>query len=137
MVRLAQCRLVSLPKFTDTRGSLSFVETGRQIDFSVRRIYFLYDMPPDVSRGAHAHKALQQLILPLSGSFDVELDDGCDKACYHLDSPATGLYVCPGVWRDLRHFAPQSVCLVLASQGYDENDYIRDYQEFLRWVAQP
>lgn len=128
------CKLVDLPKITDPRGNLTFVEGGNHIPFDIKRAYYLYDVPGGAERGGHAHKGLQQLIIAMSGSFDVVLDDGRNKKRYHLNRSYTGLYVCPMIWRELDNFSSGSVCMVLASQKYDEDDYYRDYSEFLSKV---
>ena len=124
------CKLLSLPRFNDERGSLSFVEAEDHVPFPFERIYYLYDIPGEAKRGAHAHKNLQQLMIAMSGSFDVVLDDGTQQRQIHLSSPDQGLYISPMIWRDLRNFAPGSVCLVVASAKYDEADYFRNYDEF-------
>lgn len=100
--------------------------------FNISRIYYLYDVPGNTSRGAHAHRALHQFMIAISGSFDVTLDDGNGKRRFHLDQPNQGLYICPMIWRDLYHFSSGAVCLVLASEFYDEQDYIRDYDQFIK-----
>lgn len=130
MMTINTCRIIELPHIRDARGSLSFVESDAQIPFAIARIYYLYDVPDREVRGAHAHKALHQLIIPISGSFDIELDDGNAKQKFSLSRPDQGLYICPMIWRDLSNFSPDAVCLVLASEKYDESDYIRDYSEF-------
>jgi WxcM-like, C-terminal len=124
------CRIVDLPKITDARGNLTFVEGGRHVPFDIRRVYYLYDVPGGSERGGHAHKGLHQLIIAMSGSFDVLLDDGRGKKRFHLNRSYNGLYVCPMIWRELDNFSSGSVCMVLASNLYDEADYIRDYAEF-------
>jgi hypothetical protein len=130
-----QCRLVDLPRIADSRGNLSFVEGGGHIPFEIRRVYYLYRIPPGAERGAHGHLALEQLMIPMAGSLDVELDDGAERKVVHLDDPARGLYVCPMIWRDLRNFSPGTVVLILASLPYDEGDYFRDYRQFLEAAA--
>lgn len=130
------CKLVDLPKITDPRGNLTFVEGGNHIPFDIQRAYYLYDVPGGAERGGHAHKGLQQLIIAMSGSFDVVLDDGREKKRYHLNRSYTGLYVCPMIWRELDNFSSGSVCMVLASQKYDEDDYYRVYSEFLSKVEE-
>lgn len=130
-MEIRKCRMMDLPKITDVRGNLTFIEGCGHIPFEIRRIYYLYDVPDGLKRGAHAHKDLQQLIIAVSGSFDVVLDDGETKLRFHLSGPDRGLYVCPMVWRELENFSSGSVCLVLASNPYDENDYFRDYDEYL------
>ncbi len=129
--------MVDLPKITDPRGNLTFIEAGRHVPFDIRRVYYLYDVPGGAERGGHAHKALHQLIVAMSGSFDVILDDGTDKKRIHLNRSYNGLYVCPMIWRELDNFSSGSVCMVLASNHYDEADYFRNYQEFLRAVPKP
>ena len=125
-----QCRIIKLPKITDPRGNLTFIESQNQIPFHIQRVYYLYDVPGGAERGGHAHKELHQLIVAISGSFDVILDDGCEKKKIHLNRPYEALYVCPMIWRELNNFSSGSVCLVLASNHYTEDDYYRDYNEF-------
>lgn len=126
------CRLIDLPQIADDRGTLSFAEGARHMPFEIKRIYYLYNVPFGAERGAHGHRALEQLIIPIAGAFDVALDDGTQQRTLRLDHPARALYVCPMMWRDLRHFTDDAVALVLASQAYDEADYFRDYNDFLR-----
>lgn len=126
------CRMVELPKIQDPRGNLTFIEGGSHIPFDIQRVYYLYDVPGGAERGGHAHRALLQLIIAMSGSFDVIVDDGKDKKRVHLNRPYNGLYVCPMIWRELDNFSSGSVCMVLASNRYDEADYYRDYAEFMR-----
>ena len=128
---IEDCKLIELPKITDPRGNISFVEGGQHIPFDIKRVYYLYDVPGGSDRGSHAHKNLHQFIIAMSGSFDVELDDGKEKKRYHLNRSYYGLYVCPMMWRYLDNFSSGAVCMVLASAYYDEEDYIRDYTEFL------
>jgi len=125
------CKLIELPKISDPRGNLTFVEGGRHIPFDIRRVYYTYDVPGGAERGGHAHKALHQLIIAMSGSFDVALDDGCGKKRFHLNRSYQGLYVTPMMWRELDNFSSGSVCMVLASNLYEESDYYRDYNEYL------
>jgi hypothetical protein len=125
-----QCKIIKLPKITDPRGNLTFIESQNQIPFHIQRVYYLYDVPGGAERGGHAHKELHQLIVAISGSFDVILDDGCEKKKIHLNRPYEALYVCPMIWRELNNFSSGSVCLVLASNHYTEDDYYRDYNEF-------
>ncbi len=129
-----KCRLIYFPKITDARGNLSFIEENSQIPFQIKRVYYLYDVPSGATRGGHAHKALQQIIIALSGSFDVVLDDGKNKQSFFLNRPHYGLYIPPGVWRELENFSSNSVALSLVSELYDESDYIRDYDVFKRKV---
>lgn len=127
------CRMVELDKHhSDRKGNLSVVENGKDVPFDVNRIYYLYDVPSGESRGGHAHKVLYQLIVAASGSFAVTLDDGKDKRTFMLNRPYQGLLVVPGIWRTLDDFSTGSVCLVLASEKYDEEDYIRDYKDFIQ-----
>lgn len=128
---LSNCRIVDLPKITDTRGNLTFIEGNRHVPFDIRRVYYLYDVPGGAERGGHAHKELNQLIVAMSGSFDVILDDGREKKRFHLNRSYFGLYVCPMIWREIDNFSSGSVCMVLASNLYDETDYYRDYLEFM------
>ncbi len=131
---LDQCKIVNFPKITDFRGNLSFIEDNRQVPFDIKRVYYLYDVPSGASRGGHAHKALQQLVIALSGSFDVILDDGHKKRKFFLNSPHYGLYVPPRIWRELENFSSNSVALSLVSEVYEEADYIRDYKIFRKLV---
>jgi oxalate decarboxylase/phosphoglucose isomerase-like protein (cupin superfamily) len=126
------CKIVDLPKIADQRGNLTFIEGDHQIPFAIERVYYLYDVPGGSERGGHAHKGLHQLIIAISGSFDVILDDGENKMRVQLNRSYNGLYVCPMIWRELCNFSSGSVCLVLASNKYDEADYYRDYDEFMR-----
>jgi hypothetical protein len=129
---LTDCRILELPKIHEPRGNLTFVEGGRHLPFEIARVYYLYDVPGGAERGGHAHKGLHQLIIAMSGSFDVVLDDGVDKKRVHLNRSYQGLYVCPMIWRELDNFSSGSVCMVLASNRYDEADYFRDYGDYLR-----
>jgi glyoxylate utilization-related uncharacterized protein len=115
---LDECKIINFPKVTDYRG----------------RVYYLYDVPSGASRGGHAHKELQQIIIALSGSFDVILDDGCNRRSFFLNRPHYGLYISPRIWRELENFSSNSVALSLVSQVYDESDYIRDYDAFKKTV---
>ncbi len=128
---LASCRLIDLPKIQDVRGNLTFVEGDRHIPFPIKRVYYLYDVPGGSERGGHAHKALHQLIIAMSGSFDIHLDDGHSKKTVHMNRSYYGLYVCPMIWREIDNFSSGAVCMVLASDYYDELDYYRDYNQFV------
>lgn len=128
---IEDCKIIELPKISDPRGNLTFIEGSRHIPFDIRRVYYTYDVPGGADRGGHAHKALHQLIIAMSGSFDVTLDDGSNKKKYHLNRSYQGLYVCPMIWRDLDNFSSGSVCMVLASNIFEVSDYIRDYDEFI------
>jgi len=127
-------RLLEVPVFRDERGLVGVVEGPDALPFPVRRLYFLADVPGGSVRGEHAHRELQQLIIAMSGSVMVHLDDGTDRQDFILDAPSRGLLVPPGCWRELRDFAPGTVVAVLASHEYDEADYIRDHGEFMRWI---
>lgn len=128
------CSIITLCRHHSNRkGDLSVVKNGKTVPFDVRRIYYLYDVPGGESRGAHAHKELSQLIIAVSGSFRVTLDDGHIKRSFVLNRPYQGLYVKPGIWRDLDDFSSGAVCMVLASHVYDEGDYIRDYVDYLAY----
>ena len=131
---LQDCHIIELPKIADHRGNLTFVEGGNHIPFEIRRVYYLYDVPGGASRAAHGHRTLHQLMISMSGAFDVTLDDGYEKKTYHMNRSYYGLYIPPMMWRDLDNFSTGSVCMVLASDCYDESDYFRDYQEFLKAV---
>ena len=133
-MNLSKCKIIDLPKISDRRGNLTFIEENRHIPFKIKRVYYLYDVPGGESRGGHAHKYLQQFIIAASGSFDVILDDGFERKRFHLNRSYYGLYVAPMIWRELNNFSSGSVCLVLASELYDEEDYIRDYETFKRIV---
>lgn len=128
---IGRCRIVDLPKISDPRGNLTFVEATRHVPFDIQRVYYLYDVPGGAERGGHAHKGLHQLIIAMSGSFDVVLTDGRKQKRFHLNRSYFGLYVCPMIWRELDNFSSGSVCMVLASNHYSEDDYYRDYQTYL------
>ena len=128
------CTMVELDKHhSDRKGNLTVVENGNTLPFDVKRVYYLYDVPGGVNRGAHAHRELSQLIIAASGSFKVTLDDGRFKRSFFLNQPYQGLYVKPGLWRCLDDFSSGAVCLVLASDFYKDDDYIRDYKEFMNF----
>ena len=125
------CTILELPRINDPRGNLTFVEANRHIPFGINRVYYLYDVPGGAERGGHAHKALHQLIIAMSGSFDIHLDDGQSKKTVHMNRSYYGLYVCPMIWREIDNFSSGAVCMVLASDYYDELDYYRQYAEFI------
>lgn len=128
------CSIIELDKHhSDRKGNISVVENGITVPFDVKRVYYLYDVPGGESRGSHAHKELSQLIIAASGSFRVTLDDGNVKRSFILNRPYQGLYVKPGIWRDLDDFSSGAVCMVLASEVYKEDDYIRGYNDFLNF----
>lgn len=129
---LRDCRIIDLPRIRDPRGNLTFIEGERHVPFPVRRVYYLYDVPGGESRGGHAHRELEQLIIAMSGSFDVVVDDGRERRTFSLNRSYYGLLVPRMIWRELTNFSSGSVCTVLASQPYDEGDYYRDYGEFKR-----
>lgn len=128
---LTDVKLINLPKISDVdgRGNLSVIEKD-VLPYEVKRVYYLYDVPSDATRGGHAHKELLQCLIALSGSFDVVLDDGNDRKIIHLNKPNIGLLIPKGIWRELENFSSGSVCLALVSDVYDEDDYIRDYEVF-------
>jgi dTDP-4-dehydrorhamnose 3,5-epimerase-like enzyme len=131
---VGECRLIDLPRIHDPRGNLTFLESGIHAPFQIERVYYLYDVPGGETRGGHAHKELQQFIIAAAGSFDVVLDDGRERQRYHLNRSYFGLYLPRMIWRELDNFSSSSVCLVLASAHYAEEDYIRDYAEYCRIV---
>lgn len=124
-------RIIELPKISDPRGNLSVIEEFKQIPFKIERTYWIYDVPGGETRGGHAFRNTDELIIALSGSFDVKLDDGHDKYVFHLNRSYYGLYVPKGVWREMENFSTNSLALVLSSTRFDPNDYIRDYNEFI------
>ncbi len=128
---LNDCKIIELPKITDPRGNLTFVEGDKHIPFNIKRVYYLYDVPGGSDRGEHAHKNLHQFVIAMSGSFDIVLNDGERQRRFHLNRSYYGLYICPMMWRALDNFSSGGVCMVLASERYDEADYIRDFGEFL------
>ena len=125
------CNIVELPKVETPTGNITSLNNNIDIPFETKRIYYLYDVPGGVDRGGHAHKDLYQVVVAVSGSFDITLDDGLRKKTITLNRPYFGLLVVPGTWRELTNFSSGAICLVLASSKYDELDYLRDYQEFL------
>ncbi|MGI4779706.1 MAG: sugar 3,4-ketoisomerase [Janthinobacterium lividum] len=129
-----QCRLIEIPKISDPRGNLSFIEADRHVPFDIRRVFYLYDVPGGSERGSHAHRTLHQFIVAMSGSFDVVLDDGGVTKRFHLNRPYFGLYIAPMMWSFLDNFSSGAVCMVLASAHFTELDYIRDHATFLAEV---
>jgi len=128
----SDCKIIQLPKIQDQRGNLTFIESDRHIPFDIKRVYYLYDVPGGSSRAAHGHKKLHQLMIAMSGSFDVTLDDGKEKKTFLLNRSYSGLYSPPMMWRDLDNFSSGAVCMVLASEYYDEQDYFREYSDFIQ-----
>jgi hypothetical protein len=128
---LSDCRLIELPRIPDSRGNLTFIESSRHIPFDIKRVYYIYDVPGGSERGAHGHRLLRQFIVAMSGSFDVVLNDGFEEKRFHLNRSYYGLYVSPMMWRYLDNFSSGAVCMVLASEYYDEADYFREYAPFL------
>lgn len=129
---MEEVRIINLPKFLDSRGNLSFVEQENHIPFEIRRTYWLYDVPGGEYRGGHAYRENQEFIIALSGSFDIILNDGFEKKVFTLNRSYYGLYVPKGLWREMENFSTNSLALILSSTEYDANDYIRDYDEFLK-----
>jgi dTDP-4-dehydrorhamnose 3,5-epimerase-like enzyme len=132
---LADCYLIELPKITDPRGNLTFIESYKHLPFDIKRVYYLYDVPGGATRAGHAHKIDKQVLIAISGSFDVLLDDGFDKKLYHLNRSYMALYVHPLTWRVIDNFSSGAVCLSIVSELYDAADYYRDYDEFLKAVG--
>lgn len=127
---LSNCRLIDLPKITDVRGNLTFVESSRHIPFQIKRVFYLYDVPGGAERAGHALKSCHQFLIAMSGSFDVILDDGRLRQSFYLNRSYCGLYIPPLVWREINNFSSGSVCLVMASEFYNESDYYRNYPDF-------
>ena len=125
------CNIIKLPVTKNRAGNLTALENNVNIPFQIKRIYYLYDVPGGSERGGHAHKELQQFIIAASGAFDILIDDGTNKKIIHLDRPYFGLHIVPGIWRELLHFSSGAVCLVIASHKYNENDYFRNYSNYL------
>ncbi|MFA6635870.1 MAG: GNAT family N-acetyltransferase [Candidatus Omnitrophota bacterium] len=130
-IGLSRPRIIVLPKINDAKGNLTFIEEGKHIPFDIKRVYYLYDVPGGGCRGGHSHKDMEQFIIASKGSFDVILDDGCNKKRVHLNRSHYGLYIPPGIWRELDNFSTDSVCLVFASNTFSEDDYIRNYADFI------
>ncbi len=128
---LGQCRILELPGVSDPRGSLNFVEGGNHIPFGIRRVFYIHGIADGCARGGHAHWREQEVVIPVTGHFDLILSDGATEVTYRLDRANRGLYVCPLIWVRLENFSPDAVCLVLASEPYDEADYLRNHDTFL------
>src|SRR5437867_13003630 len=131
VIKVSDCNIIDLPMIPDSSGNLTFTESARHVPFQIARVYYLCDVPGGAERGGHAHKVLEEFLVAMSGSFDVLLDDGRDKARFHLNRSFYGLYIPRMIWRELDNFSSGSVCLVLASKYYDEDDYYRDYNAYL------
>jgi len=127
------CSVIEMDKHHSDVGNITVIENNETIPFEINRTYYIYDIPGGVERGGHAHKALRQFLVAASGSFDVVLNDGNVKRTFSLNRPYHGLLIVPGIWRELNNFSSGAICLVLASHPYDENDYIRDYSQFIDW----
>lgn len=132
-ITVFDCSIIELPKHTDRAGNISIAENSINLPFDVKRVFYTYDIPGGVDRGAHAHKECHQFLIAASGSFEVEMDDGINKRTIVLNRPYYGLHLPPGIWASEKSFSSGSVCLVLASQGYEEEDYIREYQDFKKY----
>jgi hypothetical protein len=131
--KISECKLLDLPKIHAESGDITSINNLELIPFETKRVYYLYDVPNRADRGAHAHTELYQLVVAVSGTFDIELFDGVDKIKYTLNQPDQALLIVPGIWRNLNNFSGGGICLVLASNEYDEEDYIRDYESFKQW----
>ena len=127
-------RIIELPRINDPRGNLTFIEASRHVPFDIKRVYYLYDVPGGATRAGHGHRKLEQLIIAMSGSFDVILDDGAERKRYHLNRSYYGLHVEPMMWREIENFSSGSVCMVLASEYYDAADYFYQYEDFINAV---
>ena len=130
---LAECKIIELPKIEDPRGNLSIIEEDNHIPFKIERVYWIYDVPGGQIRGGHAFRTQQEFIVALSGSFDVIVDDGMEKHKFSLNRSYYGLYIPPGYWRQMENFSTNSLAVVLSSTPYEEDDYIRDYKDFLEY----
>ena len=133
--RISDCSIIALPKIQTESGDITSINNNLNIPFETKRVYYLYDVPNRADRGGHAHKALHQLIIAISGSFDLELFDGINTVKYTLNQPDQGLLIVPGIWRNLNNFSGGGICLVLASREYEEEDYIRDLIDYNQWKS--
>jgi len=132
---LSECRMINLPKITTSKGNLTFVEENSHIPFEIKRTYYCYDIPKGITKGGHAHKNLHQLIIAISGSFDVLLDDGVKRTSFHLDKPNLGLYVPPMIWHELNNFTLGAICLVIVSELYNKEVTVSSYQTYRKMVV--
>lgn len=137
MITVNDCKIIELPKFLDARGNLSFVQNNEQIPFEIKRTYWLYDVPGGVSRGGHAEKNNEELVIAMSGSFDITVDDGKEQKTFTLNRSYYGLYIPRGLWREIKEFSTNALALEFGSIAYDENDYIRNYDDFLSFIKEP
>mgnify|MGYP001234459076 CR=1 FL=1 len=135
-VSVSDCKLINLSKLKDRHGNITPVENNKEIPFEIKRVFYLYDIPGGESRGAHAHINCHQFLISASGSFDVKLDDGKKQRIVKLNQPYFGLHIPPGIWASEENFSSGAICLVLASHFYDENDYLRNYDDFLKFKKQ-
>jgi hypothetical protein len=133
MFKVEDCHLVDLPKIQNSAGNITVLENSIDIPFNVKRIYYLYDIPMGSERGGHGHYELEQYIIAVGGSFNFILNDGINEKIFFLNDPSKALYIKPGIWREIKNFSSGSICLVLASHDYNENDYIRNYEEYLKF----
>jgi hypothetical protein len=134
MYSVSDCKIVDLPKIHNAAGNITMLENCNNIPFDIKRIYYLYDVPMGSERGGHGHYELQQYIVATSGSFTFILDDGFNKKEFFLNDPSKALHIQPGIWREIKGFSSGSICLVLASHEYSEVDYIRNYNEYIRYI---
>lgn len=134
MNKLKKVRIIEFPKINDSRGNLSFVEGARHVPFSIRRVFYIYDVPGGATRGAHAHRTCAEVVVAVAGSFDIILTNGRDETCVHLNRSNMGVLVPPGTWITMPNFTTGSILLALASEEYEEEDYIRDFDEYLRYA---
>ena len=135
MTNLDNCRIIELPKEEDPRGSLTYIYENIQVPFSIKRVFYIYDVPAGKDRGAHAHKACWQFIIAASGALKVYLNDGTNEKTVELNRPYQGLLVPPGIWAHEREFTTGALCLVMASHDFDENDYIRDFEKYKEYLS--
>jgi len=134
IINISHCKIIQLPKVHATSGNITSINNGLDIPFDVKRVFYIYDIPSGEDRGAHAHKECHQLLVAISGSFEVEVFDGKNKGCFFLNQPNLGLHIPPRIWASEVNFSGGGICLVLASHEYDSEDYIRNYQEYLIYI---